>query len=222
MIRNLLHFILPKGWFQKLYLYRHMYKLVSREDSYLVKTGYVNSVLKLEPVDKSNLPIPWMNYSFLDFLKPRLKPTFEVFEYGSGYSTYYLCDKVKSIVSVEYDEEWFKKVKRELKGKGNVEITYCELSKNYAQVISTQVDKKFDLIFIDGRKRVACALNSIPFLSERGILILDDSWREEYEEIFIHFRSLGFRELSFTGLKAGGLILEKTTLFYREENVLDI
>lgn len=222
MISKLLQLILPKQCFNKVYLYRHVYKLITREGSYLVETGYVNSVLRLEPVNKLNQPIPWMNYSFLDFLEPRLNNSMTVFEYGAGYSTYYLADKVKGVTSIEYDKEWLDKVKNELKNKNNCEVLYYQLGDGYHTAIEDQKGKVFDLIIVDGRERVKCAKNALPFLSEKGVLLLDDSWRETYKEVFIFYAKKGYKEISFSGIKPGGLLTEQTTVFYKEGNVLGI
>ena len=222
MISKILQLILSKQCFNKVYLYRHIYKLITRENAYLVETGYVNSILKLEPVNRLNEPIPWMNYSFIDFLEPRLNKTISVFEYGSGYSTYYLADKVKSVTSIEYDEEWFHKVKAELKNNSNCEVLYHQLENGYSTSIEDQKENLFDLIIVDGRERVKCAINALPFLSEKGVLLLDDSWRVDYKEVFIFYAKNGYKEISFSGLKPGGLLTEQTTLFYKERNILGI
>jgi len=214
--------ILPQSWFSKLYLYRHIYKLITREEAYLVKTGYVNSVRKFKPVDKDDKPIPWMNYSFIDFLEPRLDKNLTVFEYGSGYSTLYLAERVKSVISIEYDETWFEKVKQDLSQKQNSTLFYYPSTEKYKTAIKDFEDQLFDIIIVDGRDRVECAYQALTYLSENGVLILDDSWRKKYSIIFDYFKDNGFKYLSISGLKAGGLKIEKTTIFYRTNNVLNI
>jgi len=214
--------ILPQSWFGNLYLYRHIYKLITREEAYLVNTGYVNSVRKFKPVDKDDEPIPWMNYSFIDFLEPRLNKNLKVYEYGSGYSTLYLADRVKSVISIEYDKTWFEKVKQDLNQKQNCTLLYYPSPEKYKTAIKDFEGQLFDIIIIDGRDRVECAYQTFSYLSENGVLILDDSWRKEYGVIFDFLKDKGFRDLSITGLKAGGLKIEETTIFYRSGNVLNI
>lgn len=214
--------LLPKNIYQKLYLLRHLQKLTTRKESYLVKTGYINSIKNLEPVNKEGNPIPWMNYSFIDFLEPRLNRSMKVFEYGSGYSTLYLSDKVHSITSIEFDKSWFEKMSNNLNEKDNCEVVYRPNPENYNVAIKEYGDELFDIIILDGRDRKECVKHIIPYLSDGGVIILDDSWKTKFDEVFNFFKKNGFKELSFTGLKAGGLIIEKTTVFYRNNNVLEI
>lgn len=214
--------LLPNYIYQKVYALRHLQKLSMRKGSYLVETGYINSIKRMEPVNKEGEPIPWMNYSFIDFLEPRLKRNMKIFEYGSGYSTLYLSDKVKSITSIEYDKDWFEKVAQDLKVKDNCRIEFYPAPEKYVKAIKDLDEGPYDLIIVDGRDREECIKYVIPFLSEGGVVILDDSWKAKFDKVFEYFQENGFKEISFTGLKAGGMIIEKTTVFYRDNNVLGI
>lgn len=214
--------ILPKTIYQNLFLLRHLQKLATRKDSYLVETGYINSIKKLEPVNKDGNPIPWMNYSFIDFLKPRLNRSMNIFEYGSGFSTLYLSDKVHSITSIEFDRDWFEKMRDNLNTKDNCEVVYRPEPENYNVAIKEYEENFFDVIIVDGRDRKECVKHIIPYLSDGGVIILDDSWKTKFAEVFEYFKQNGFKQLSFSGLKAGGLIVEQTTVFYRNKNVLEI
>lgn len=213
--------LLPRSIYQKVYLLRHLQKLSTQKGAYLVETGYINSVKNLEPVNKQGAPIPWMNYSFIDFLEPRLNRSMKVFEYGSGYSTLYLTDRVHSITSIEYDKSWFEKMSKDLEKKDNCALVFRPEPDQYTTTIK-EYDELFDIIIVDGRDREECVKYIIPYLSESGVVILDDSWKSKFDKVFDFFREQGFKELSFTGLKAGGMIVEKTTVFYRNNNVLGI
>ena len=59
-------------------------------------------------------------------------------------------------------------------------------------------------------------------LTDDGVLILDDSNREEYYEIWKFYIQKGFREITFEGLKPNGFCNEHTTIFYRDNNCLHI
>lgn len=214
--------LLPKTVYQNLYLLRHLQKLSTRKGSYLVETGYINSIKKFEPINNEGDPIPWMNYSFIDFLELRINKTMDVFEYGSGYSTLYLSDKVHSVTSVEFDKEWFEKMRASLNEKDNCNVIYRPDSESYNVAIKEFSDTLFDIIIVDGRDRKECVKHIIPYLSDGGVIILDDSWKAKFDEVFEFFKQNGFKELSFSGLKAGGIVVEKTTVFYRNNNVLEI
>lgn len=214
--------LFPESIYQKIYALRHLQKLLTREGAYLVETGYINSIKKMEPVDKKGKPIPWMNYSFIDFLEPRLNKEMKVFEYGSGYSTLYLSGRVGSVTSIEYDQQWYEKMKKDLEDKSNCQVAYYPDPDSYKVAIKDFEEEQYDIIIVDGRDREECVKHIIPYLSSRGVVLLDDSWKEKFRKVFAFFEEEGFRELSFTGLKAGGMIVEKTTVFYRDDNVLGI
>lgn len=219
---NIAKTLLPKTIYQNLFLLRHLQKLATREGAYLVETGYIKSIKNFEPINKDGAPIPWMNYSFLDFLEPRLHKSMNIFEYGSGYSTLYLSNKVGSVTSVEFDKSWFKKMNEYLEKKDNCEIIYRHEPDQYNAAIKEYGDKLFDMIIVDGRDRKECVKHILPYLSDSGVVLLDDSWKAKFDEVFEFFKEKGFKELSFTGLKPGGMIVEKTTVFYRKNNVLGI
>jgi protein-L-isoaspartate O-methyltransferase len=214
--------VLPGPIYRNLFLLRHLQKLATRDGAYLVETGYIQSIKSFEPINKQGEPIPWMNYSFLDFLEPRLNKSMNVFEYGSGYSTLYLSEKVGSVVSVEFDKSWFNKMKHDLADLSHCSIMFRPGHQEYIEAINEYGDERFDLIIVDGRDRKECVKHILPYLNNDGVVLLDDSWQEKFDETFEFFKEEGFRELSFTGLKPGGMIVEKTTVFYRQNNVLGI
>jgi hypothetical protein len=59
-------------------------------------------------------------------------------------------------------------------------------------------------------------------LTEHGVVILDDAQREQYLPGVQHLTARGFKRLNFEGLKPTGIAPEKTTLFYRAQNCLDL
>lgn len=106
------------------------------------------------------------------FLK-HLKPDMNVLEYGSGLSTLAIGALVNKLVSVENNEEWFNKVHPTVKHNTTLlfapanrepspaydDGTYEDF-KSYVEaplLYLDKVPKPFDVIFIDGRARVACA-----------------------------------------------------------------
>src|ERR1700739_2305167 len=95
------------------------------EKGYLDELGWFDAYDRKEPVDQDNNPIPWVTYSFIDFIKERLKTQHTVFEFGSGNSTFFYAKYAGIVVSVEHDKEWFDKI---LSSKPeNAELIYCEL-----------------------------------------------------------------------------------------------
>ena len=130
------------------------------------------------------LPKPTLNW-LNDFLtKPRI-----IFEYGSGNSTIYL-DKKASLVSVEHDERWHKKIKHNLK---NTEY-YLVHPKEYPGFITKYPKNHFDLIIVDGLQREECIKFALPYLKKGGYLLLDDSQREKYNKVKMKFEKMKFAE----------------------------
>ena len=48
----------------------------NNKGSYLDKIGWFNAFENKEPVDEYNNPIPWVTYSFIDFIKARRRSLF--------------------------------------------------------------------------------------------------------------------------------------------------
>jgi hypothetical protein len=69
---------------------------------------------------------------------------------------------------------------------------------------------------------VECFRRSLSHLNERGVIVLDDSNRERYAEIFPMAEQAGFRALGLVGHKPASLELHRATIFYRAENCLRI
>lgn len=203
---------------RKLSLLKHGWSLMVSPDSWLVQTGYVNSFLMKSAVDNHGMPLPWMNYNIIDFLNQRLTKDLKIFEYGSGNSTLYFSKFVDSITSVEYDADWYKLLNSKIDKLKitNVQCVYCDLDSNYSDFILSQ-SKFYDLVIVDGRFRVKCAINALKKLTNRGVILLDDSNRKKYEYVFEYYKRSGFNYLTFSGLKPTGFGNESSTIFYRKE-----
>lgn len=196
-------------------------RLLYHKDSYLKTTGLYHSYKKGFPVNRSGEPFPWMNYSMIAFLENRLKKDLYLFEFGSGYSTLFYSKFVAKVVSIESDKIWFEKLSSIIPD--NVELLYKEFvyDGDYCRSVNDTEDK-FDVIIIDGRDRVRCAKNCLKNISNRGVIIFDDTDREQYNEAVDYFLNSGFRKIDIEGLKAGGFDLHKATIFYKNNNCLGI
>jgi precorrin-6B methylase 2 len=160
-------------------------------------------------IDIGEENIPWIPFKLKIWLDKILQPSMVVYEFGSGVSTIYLSTKVKTIISIEHEKEWFDLTKNELKKKGisNYEYRLIEPEKlneensfriknvyrsnlakfsnshfkKYIESINAYPDKYFDLIFIDGRARIGCILQSLEKIKPGGFLVLDDSNEKKYK-----------------------------------------
>jgi predicted O-methyltransferase YrrM len=126
---------------------------------------------------------PWFSHCSIEFLEGRIQPGWLCFEWGSGGSTIWLAELGGQLVSVEHNDEWYSQVDKWLIEYGlKVDLNYIQLTSGYADFILKYPDDHFDLIEIDGRQRAACTQNALPKLKPGGILIVDNSEREQYQE----------------------------------------
>lgn len=160
-----------------------------------------------------------MNYPVIKLLKERLNKDLDVFEYGSGYSTLFYAKLVRSVISIEYDQDWLELMQPKVPEnvllvakEKDVDGTYCRSIAEYNQ--------DFDVVIVDGRDRVNCVKQAMTKLSKAGVVVLDDSSRERYQEALEYAEDQGFRLLSIEGLKPTDFGTDQTTFIYRKDNCL--
>lgn len=151
-----------------------------------------------------------------EFLFCHLNKDMTVLEWGSGGSTIAIANRVKEIYSIEHDANWYRKMLRVIQSNvnyyflkpnkdSNGDGTFDEY-KDYITIANT-FNKKFDLIFIDGRARLECAKVSVNLLAEGGLIFIHDIFnpnptcdRPEYYDV-----------LNFLDYKDGVYALHKFT-----------
>lgn len=173
--------------------------------------------------------ILWLNFPALRWLRKYIKADMQVFEWGSGASTVFFPGKVKSLVSIEHDLEWFKKVKAKIDDlpSRNIYLKYipadrvCEpahLSRqeadlykssapsfeeeffyHYARSILDYPEASFDIILVDGRARAGCLQLARDKVKKGGVIILDDSDRKAYQSCMKLFKPEEWEILDFYG-----------------------
>ena len=188
---------------------------------YLSSIGWFTAFDHHQAVDAHNQPIPWVTYSFIDFIKERLHKDLTIFEYGSGNSTLFYASRVKNVVSVEHDEAWYNKIVNQKAPNAEMIFTKLDTNGEYSQKAKL-LGQKFDIIIVDGRDRVNCCKHGVTALSENGAIILDDSERAHYQEAREFLKQQGFKELSFSGISPGLFYNKATSVFYKSANCLEI
>lgn len=188
---------------------------------YLHDIGWFKAFNSKSPVDGEENPIPWVTYSFIDFIKERIKKQHTVFEFGSGNSTFFYAKYAGIVVSVEHDKEWYDKIVKEKPE--NSEMIFCELVRggDYCKM-PVKLEETFDIIIVDGRDRVNCCKQAVDALSPTGVIVLDDSEREFYREAVDFLLKKRFKQLAFTGISPGLFYRKATSVFYRDVNCLEI
>ena len=188
---------------------------------YLAEIGWFEAFETKSAIDENGSPIPWVTYSFIDFIKERISNSHSVFEFGSGNSTLFYAKYAKKVVSVEHDKAWFDKISKTRAS--NSDIIYVELETNgkYSRAALNSADR-FDIIIVDGRDRNNCCKQSVDALTDSGVIVLDDSERPDYEEAVRFLINAGFKHIAFSGVSPGLFYRKSTSVFYRGNNCLNI
>ena len=106
-------------------------------------------------------------------------------------------------------------------------VTYLLRTKEdeYVRAVTEQ-GGQFDVVVIDGwnRLRPECGNASLDYLTERGVVVWDNSNRmsERYREVYDKLAKRGFRRLDF--FSHGPIWVREwpTSVFYRNDNCLGI
>jgi hypothetical protein len=191
-------------------------ELFLAKNSMLATTGWLRSRRELASVDAKGRPVPWVTYPAIRFLGPRIKPSFSVFEFGSGLSTFWWAERAGQVTSVEHDREWHARVVA--KAPPNASVMLAD-AKRYVTAASGQT---YDIIVNDGIRRPDCARHAISSLAPAGVMVWDNTDEVQDRSGHDFMDAAGFRRLDFWGL--GPLMVHEscTTVFYRPNNCLGI
>lgn len=192
-----------------------------RRGGQLKNAGWFRSFREERSVDADGSPLPWITYPAIEFLKNRIHAEMSVFEYGCGNSTLWWASKVKEVISVEHENDWYQKIATIKPENVTLYMVDLEYGGTYSKKIS-EFKNRFDIVVIDGRDRVNCAKNSLQALKPDGVIIWDNSDRLEYQEGYKFLLKNGFRKIEFVGMCPVVNIKTETAVFYRDKNTLGI
>jgi tetratricopeptide (TPR) repeat protein len=187
--------------------------------NYLESSGWLNSLRVGKPIDGLLRPIPWYSYPAIEFIEDKLKADFRIFEYGSGQSTLWYAERLKEVISVEHNSDYFKTLLENLPQ--NVNLLLRKNPQEYAREILNYDDCYFDIIVIDGIERVECSKKCDRKLKENGFIIFDNSDREGNNPAIQYLQSRGFKRLDFYGLVAVEKYKTCTSIFFKDEDFLN-
>ncbi|MGB0403285.1 MAG: class I SAM-dependent methyltransferase [Salibacteraceae bacterium] len=214
---NFIKSLLRKFWFTAKIVELHF---LSKK--FLTHRGWFYSLFYGQSIDGDKNPIPWFSYSSIHFFNLKLDPSkHEVFEFGSGNSTLWFSKRVKKIISVEHDQDYYTHMKPVLGKVENVEVLFGKLGGDYSSQI-LKFEKQFDVVVIDGRERIECAKNTLGALKDDGVVIWDNSDRLQYSEGYELFANNGFKRIDFAGMGPINHSEAQTTVFYRDNNCFGI
>jgi len=154
--------------------------------------------------------MPAFTFPALDFVRERIRPGFEVLEWGSGASTVWFHRQGCTITSIEHDPRWHEKVGAFLAPPSVVLLR--ELGAEYVRPVSSIA--KFNLIVIDGRSRSECATYVTSQIAEGRhspglVVVFDDTERVHYRDAVRSLSALSRECLVFSGTST--VVLNKLT-----------
>lgn len=139
-------------------------------------------------VDDKGMVYPWFTKPFLDILKNWDLHDWDIFEWGTGYSTIWFAHRCKSITSVDDKKSWIdavngdlikwnlKNVTLKLRVPGSGDIGTCSDTNSPYVLAIDEDNRKYDCIIIDGDFcRNSCAKNILNHIKPDGIIILDNA-----------------------------------------------
>lgn len=118
-----------------------------------------------------------------------------VLEWGMGHTTLFLVENhaaygLVSFVSIDHDREYLDRVVAQMPAWHGFTPLHSDLmgpklsdrdpEPNYATLALT-LQRRFDLIYIDGRRRLECALVATQICAPDGIVVLHDYRRRRYD-----------------------------------------
>jgi precorrin-6B methylase 2 len=187
----------------------------------LKEDGWFRSFREEASVDGDGNPIPWMTYPAIEFLKLRIRTEWSVFEFGCGRGTLWWASRVREVISLEHDHNWYQQIAPTLPKNVILNQVNLILGGAYSKKIR-EYQRKFDIVILDGRDRVNCAINSLEALKPSGVIIWDNSDRKEYDQGYRFLFENGFRKIEFIGFAPIVNFKSETGIFYRSGNCLGI
>jgi len=174
--------------------------------------GHALSVRRLEPVDRTGMPIPWFTYPAIEFIEQLDFSAKRIFEFGAGNSTLFWCERAASVVSVEHNPAWHQRVGARLPANG--QMLLVETKPDYAATLGRQPGL-FDVIVVDGIERRACCVEAVHKLARGGLIILDNSdWHHRCAEFL---RSQDLLEVDMAGFGPINGYTWTTSFFFHRE-----
>lgn len=207
-------------------------------EDYLRRSGWWSSLETRQACDTSG-PCPWFTYSATRYLAGIVRPSYRVFEYGSGNSSRWWASRAAEVVSVEHDPLWAEHLRSDkpqnvvVVEKHMDEPTAFQHSQillsqyphasmaarlssdptrnyragllddcfhAYASVLLEFPQQYFDVVVVDGMARVLTTWVAVRQLGPEGVIVFDNSDRDEYQSAYDYLRAQGFVRLDFWGL----------------------
>lgn len=159
----------------------------------------------MKPLDVSETDIQIiLQHLLLADKRSAMRAKIQCLEWGAGGSTIQFPQFIRRAQrefwwhTAEHSPEWRDKVQHEAQRLGLFEVNIALLNANanakeqpmteYIQ-FPLMIGKRFDFVFVDGRKRRRCLITASKVLAPGGVVVLHDAEREYYHSAFEHYTS---------------------------------
>lgn len=161
--------------------------------------------------DSGGNPIPWMTYPVIAFFESYDLSLCEVFEFGSGASTFFWARHCKHVISIEHCSSWYERM-RDYQNDKMVILPQFDLSK-YPEEINKY--GLFDLIIIDGAERFASVKEGLKHIKTNGMIVVDNA--DWYPNCCKLIRDNGYSQYDFCGFTPLNSFTSMTSVFTKGE-----
>lgn len=169
--------------------------------------------------DKDGNPIPWYTYPAIEYLSQFDYSAKKIFEFGCGFSSLFWARRAEKVISIEDNQTYFAKWESNF-NEPNLDIRWRDEGEIYEQAIFEEEDL-YDVIAVDGKRRVECSAAAVQKLAPGGMIILDDSDRintsQEYVKSVEILKAADLIQVDFYGFCPMNNYTKTTTLFLRRD-----
>jgi hypothetical protein len=175
-----------------------------------IQKGHLKSYIQYQSVDRNNNPLPWYTYSSIDYLSTLDFSDSQIFEFGSGNSSFWWAKRAKEVTSVEDNYDWFNFVYSKILA--NQKLIFAKSKEEYLNCLKS-IPNKFDVIIVDGNHRLECCEIAINRIENNGIIILDNTDVEKDSVEFL--KNANYSQILFTGFAPIIDQISETSLFIK-------
>jgi hypothetical protein len=139
---------------------------------------YIYNRIALAIYEKQHPDSPWLTHCAVSILSTYLKNSDMGLEWGSGRSTIWFAARIKHLVSVEDNPEWYQRIKKQLDHLklNNTECILATDRESYIGAADTFQENSLDFVLVDGRDyRSTCAVKAVSKVRTGGVIVLDNA-----------------------------------------------
>ena len=135
---------------------------------------YIYNRLSVMLYEKKYPKLPWLTKESNEFIESFIDQNHDMLEVGSGRSTIWFSSRVKSLISLEHNEDWFNHV-RKMISTDNTRLILRRTTEEYLKFIDELKEDSLDICLIDGLERGKTLLAAYKKVKKGGLIIFDDA-----------------------------------------------